>query len=498
MNTSPSSLFDPFLDALATLPELPRNIQYEDDYDEITRTINVSESDLQAPLYVSGSVLNVQFHRMNERVRPLLRTYLLTAIQSLSPNTVLARYHSFLRIAPCDLEELAMAKPMQARSIWNRMIPSYGPEELAALKVLLAFLCRINFVNWTPLHVDLVSHGLAGASRDVYATVRSGECFLSVHEEAHLIRWLDDLSSRASSLSLAELQEACLVTCSYQFGMRPKQLGMVRQQDLMVRVSPEDGSQTAHITFKMIKQRDESLSRLPLVRKVRREWAALFGALNNLKSGASPEAFLFGFTNRADISRTLTDVLGRIVPGARITAYDLRHTLAQRMVDAGASQEELAAAMGHSSLKTGLVYFQASANQAELVNKALGASEIYQAVIKIAERKFIDHDELASLRGDKQVGGVPHGIPISGIGGCSSGQSSCPYNPISACYGCPKFMPVRDMPLHEQVLKDFRSIVLFFKNGGHGDMNSPAYLQLQRTIAEVQAVIEELREVANA
>lgn len=81
MNTSPSSIFDPFLDALATLPELPKIIQYEDDYDEVTRTIKVSESDVQAPLHVSGSVVYVRFHRMNERVRPLLRTYLLTAIQ---------------------------------------------------------------------------------------------------------------------------------------------------------------------------------------------------------------------------------------------------------------------------------------------------------------------------------------------------------------------------------------------------------------------------------
>lgn len=498
MNTSPSSKFDPFLDALAKLPELPRIIQYEDDYDEITRTIKLSESDVQVPLYVSGSVLYVQFHRLNERVRPLLRKYLLTAIQSLSPNTVVARYNSFLRIAPCDLEELAMAKPMQARSIWHRMLACYGPEELAALKVLLSFLCRLNFVNWTPLHADLASHGLAGASRDFYAAVRSGECFLSIHEEAQLIRWLDDMSSRASSLSLAELQEACLVTCSYQFGMRPKQLGMVRRRDLRVRANPEDGSQTAHITFKMIKQRDEALSRLPLVRKVRREWAALFGALENLNAEASPEAFLFGFTNRIDISCALTEVLGRIAPGARITAYDLRHSMAQRLVDAGSSQEELAAAMGHSSLRTGLVYFQASVNQAELVNKALGASELYQTVLRIADRKFIDNEELASLRGDHQVGGVPHGIPISGIGGCSSGQTNCPYNPITACYGCPKFMPVRDMSLHEQVLKDFRSIVLFFKEGGHGDMNSPAYLQLQRTIAEVQAVIEELQEQSNA
>jgi len=161
-------------------------------------------------------------------------------------------------------------------------------------------------------------------------------------------------------------------------------------------------------------------------------------------------------------------------------------------VDSGASHEELAAAMGHSELRTGLVYFRASANQAELVNKALGISETYRTVARIATERFIDESELAKLRGDQQVGGVPHGIPISGIGGCESGQPSCPFNPVTACYGCPKFMPVRDLALHEQVLKDFRSIVLFYKDVGHGEVASPAYLQLQRTISEVQGVIREL------
>jgi hypothetical protein len=128
MNVSPSLIPDPFLAALSTLPELPRIIRYDDDYDEITRTIKTSEADIQAPLHVSGSVHYLQFHRLNERIRPLLRTYLLTAIQRLSPNTVLARYNSFLRIAPGDLEELAIATPMHARSIWSQIIASYGPD----------------------------------------------------------------------------------------------------------------------------------------------------------------------------------------------------------------------------------------------------------------------------------------------------------------------------------------------------------------------------------
>ena len=98
------------------------------------------------------------------------------------------------------------------------------------------------------------------------------------------------------------------------------------------------------------------------------------------------------------------------------TATDLRHTAAQRLVDAGATEEELAAFLG-TWLGTGLIYFGASASQAERVNRALGISTIYQRVAKIAHDRFISPEELADLKGDQQIAGVPHGIPIAGIGG---------------------------------------------------------------------------------
>lgn len=53
-------------------------------------------------------------------------------------------------------------------------------------------------------------------------------------------------------------------------------------------------------------------------------------------------------------------------------------------------------------------------------------------------------------------------------------------------------MPVHDKQLHEKVLADMREIVLFFDGSSRGDIQSPAYLQLQRTIAEIQTVIAEL------
>ena len=191
------------------------------------------------------------------------------------------------------------------------------------------------------------------------------------------------------------------------------------------------------------------------------------------------------------IGRRLVQVLSA-VSDLDLNAGTLRHAGAQRLVDAGASKEELAAFMGHSDVNTGQVYFTTSANQAELLNRALGASPTYIALAQLATRRSITPQELADLKGDQQVAGVPHGIPITGIGGCQSGQAACPYNPIMACYGCDRFLPVRDISVHHGVLRDFRAIVKSFHDASRGDTRSPTFVQLTRAVRDVQNTIAEL------
>ena len=195
----------------------------------------------------------------------------------------------------------------------------------------------------------------------------------------------------------------------------------------------------------------------------------------------------------SEVSKSVSKIIGR-----ETSASDLRHTSAQRMVDGGASQEELAEFMGHTNIATGLVYFQTSANQAERVNQALGISPIYQQVVKIAHDKFISFEELSELKGTHQIAAVPHGIPIAGIGACKSGQPACPFNPVTSCYGCRKFMPLQDVAVHQQVLKDMREVVGFFITEAKGDPISPTYLQLQNTILSVQQIITEIEGESDA
>ncbi|MCP1290407.1 site-specific integrase [Chromobacterium sp. S0633] len=285
-----------------------------------------------------------------------------------------------------------------------------------------------------------------------------------------------------------------MLMCAYQFGMIPLQIAWVKLRDIRIWEDSDILNPAVHLTFPMLKQKTASNSK-PLTRKVKHEWSILICELYSRRYayGTTGKSRLLAADSGEEAGRRISILLGQLIPGGA-TATDLRHTAAQHLVDAGASQEELAEFMGHSDITTGLVYFEASANQAERANKALGLSDIYSKVARIAHDKFISTDELAELKDDQQVASVPHGIPIAGIGGCSNGQLLCSSNPILACYGCHKFMPIDEIRIHEQVLSDFRGIVKFFHESSRGDKDSPAYLQLQRTISSVQAVIDELLE----
>ncbi|MFK3781791.1 site-specific integrase, partial [Agrobacterium sp. NPDC089420] len=94
---------------------------------------------------------------------------------------------------------------------------------------------------------------------------------------------------------------------------------------------------------------------------------------------------------------------------------------------------------------------------------------------------------------DQQIGGVPHGVPIAGIGGCGLGQSLCTKNPVMACYTCSRFMPLGEPEIHEEVLESLRPVVVEFASASRNNEQSPAYAQLKATMDAVRRVVEELK-----
>lgn len=486
---------------LESLPTLPRALRYYDDFDEKFRVISEFQVAHVIELHVNGVKLRLHLHRFPGPYAALQR-HLLVFLLGIDLH-ISTCFHTLAAAAHLDMHEIdkiVAAGPTQIAASWMTLRARQLPiQAYRFVKALLRLLCAHRQHGWSKSYLAYISAALPGPASDKYAGVRSGDVFLTTDEEAIIVRYLDDAADLAGRLGWAgvshdQLCGAAMVLCCYQFAMRPIQVAQLTLRDVRTwRVLPA-GELSVHLTFLMAKQRGR-LRHRPMVRRVKQEWAVLFTALlaHAASQGREASDRLFNVTSSQEASYRIARCIGHLI-GDTACAMDLRHTAAQRLVDAGASHEELAEFLGHSAVQTGLVYFTTSASHAERVNSALGASPVYQRLAKIAHDRFISPEELVQLKGDRQIAGVPHGIPIAGIGGCTSGQPVCPYSPVMSCYGCRKFMPVQDKAMHEHVMASMREVVLFFEKSSRGDTQSPTYLQLRRTIAEVQAVLDELED----
>lgn len=480
---------------VAQLPPLPPVIRYYDDFDDKQRSIRDPATTTYFSIHIDGRVVKVGFDHLPEQLALLIKHVFLYLLgEGLAPSSASKYASGSKAIGEAEIVRLLGVAPTGIGSFWASFFARDLPAEAyACAKSILRLLCKYRLNQWADSYHGVIS-ALPLPFNDKYAVVRSGEAFLSVDDEAAVVRFLDEATIQAegSALALTDAQDAAMLLCAYQFGMRPVQIAMLTFRDVKVRRESVDMLASVYLTFRMAKQRSSSAGK-PLLRRVKREWTPLFVEIERRfqVDGDDAGARVFGATSANEASRRISSLLRDLLElGA--TAVNLRHTAAQRLVDAGASHEELAEFLGHSDTTTALVYYETSANQAERVNKALGISEIYQRVARIAHDHFIGPEELAELKESQQIGGAPHGVPIAGIGGCTSGQTACPYNPILSCYGCRKFMPIHDVKMHSKVLSDFRGVARFFHDSSRGDAASPAYLQLERTIAEVQAVVAEL------
>lgn len=477
------------------VPQMPAVIRYYDDFSDTYAQINDPGSTDQWSIAYDGKQVTLDFRSFDPVIRPFIKCWCANQLAIRAPRTTEYYLYGLKQLSLAHIMAVLTTTPREARSAWT--IISADPLKyyaLEALKSVFPFMCRFYIGPWSPEWLDYVSL-LPLPKVDKYAGVRTGDVFLSFEEEAAIIRHIDDvcqeIASQRSATADDLLERTAILLCSYQFGFRPKQIAMLVMRNIRIWNDGIDEYPAVHLTFSMIKQRT-SKRVFPMLRRIKREWSPVFVELfeRAKQRGMAGSDHVF-YRTPAQVSDVIADQTESL--GNRRIATDLRHTAALRLVDAGASEEELAAFMGHTDLNTGLVYFHSSRSQAERINQALGVSSTYQNVLKIAHSRFITLEELAELKGDQQVGGVPHGIPIAGIGGCSSGQPSCPFNPIMSCYGCSRFMPVAIAAIHKEVLEDLRGVMKFFYTSSHAERGSPA-LQLERTISNVQAVLSELGE----
>jgi integrase len=485
--------------AVSSLPSLPRRIAYFDEFEEAQRSVaHIEQSDI-INVHYNGNEIAVDFRKFPAPIALLLKHSFVRLLSRGSSQGTAAAYVNYVSyLAPGDAEDLVLASPQTIVPLWSRLLArDYNRLVYVALKALLQVMCDYGISGWAPSYSEFASKSLAVPPSNKYAGLRSGKAFLTTDQEATIVALIDDSAKSVlkdpNAWQYCALADMAMVVCAFQFGLRPVQIARLKVRDVKHRTLSDGTTSAVHLSFPMVKQRSGA-NTPPLVRRVKPEWNVFFAELyaRSMIEQRSFDARIFAVDSNREASQRIAAVLREALDNNDVGATHLRHSAAQRMVDAGANHEELAAFLGHSDISTSLVYFQTSETQAERINRALGLSPTYARVASIAENRLISAEELAALKSDQQIAGVPHGIPIAGIGGCSSGQPACPYNPVLSCYTCRRFMPLKDPKIHKEVLGGLRDTVNLFREASHAEAASPAYLQLQRTIDGVQDVLAKI------
>ncbi len=484
---------------VATLPPLPPVVRYYDDFENEMRSIRLDANDYTISIKIDGQLALIDLNQIGP-AKQVVRHVVLDWFAQLDPHTVkIYLYNVMSYVADAGSKSvlsLIAASPYDARAHWNTFVlPKATSAQSFSLRALLHSLCRLNIGQWTPAASSVV-RSLKSPKVDTYRVVRAGDCFLPLDQQAMIVNHIDSACSRLAFAPLSlldeELLDVCILIMSFQYAFRPGQIARVEAADVRLF-----STGAVHVAVSIIKQKDNS-KRIRITRKIKREWGPLFNELVKRREMGMvpmdadvPPRLLFGLTPQG-VSRRIMELTEELT-GEPWSATDLRHTAAQRLADGGISHVGLTEFMGHTSDRIANVYFDKSPAQAQRINEALAISPIYSNLAKVAKTKTIDKAMLLGLPPDQQIGAVPHGVPIAGIGGCALGQSLCVKNPVLACYTCSRFMPLGEPEIHEEVLESLRPVVVEFASASRNNQQSPAYSQLRGTLDAVRRVVEELR-----
>ena len=480
------------------LPALPRAVKYWDDFEEKDRILRFDATSKEIILHDDGKTFKYDLAPLSEfqsGVVVLITAHLLQSGDPSSAKIWLNQIFVLMgRATPKILSFLADHTPQTIQGVWSTvLLPEFThANEANCLKKVLHCFCRESVGRWAPPYHSMVSN-LPSPRQDPFAIVRSGECFIPVADQKAIYSFIDETAKSLSSNDSADLRsliDATAIIFADQHAFRCGTIARIKVADVRVHKGG-----VVHITAAVIKKQRNS-QRIHITRKVRQEWAQIVRALLELRdkddTATDPNRKLLGLTPD-EVTRCIANRTESLT-GTRWTATDFRHTSAQRQVDMGASADELADFMQHNSILVGNVYFDQSPNQAKLVNDALAISPIYSVLPEIHRTRTIDKRALMGIPEERQIGGMPHGSPIAGIGACDSSQSLCQKNPVLSCYGCRKFLAVSDVKIHQRVVDTLRKVVMDFFKAGLGDERSPAYLQLKRTISMAQAFVDQFKE----
>lgn len=305
--------------------------------------------------------------------------------------------------------------------------------------------------------------------------------------------------AKAEPIDDDTLKNSSILGLVYTTGMRPVQLSKLAVADIKIDTYSNKGEPMRYsIVVPYTKQGRYNHARASI--KLPEEIAVIiFAYIKQLGLTADEKLFELGkntvqYCNNA-INKQLFDFSpkeyqeqvknGELIE-VKYTSYQFRHHIAYSMAMNGASAEDIAYILGHSSMVTARHYIYSSPNLAQVRAMALGRNPLYQQMISMLSTGNIVTKE--QNLGENVIGVVDMTIH-SDIGQCAY-KDGCFLAPVRSCYGCAYFHPYLDGK-HEQVLESVNNEIqaLIKISDAMYQSHNPLIGIHESTVFEIKSVI---------
>ncbi|WP_052198339.1 site-specific integrase [Pectobacterium fontis] len=370
----------------------------------------------------------------------------------------------------------------------------------------LKILCAETFPSFTLEDYDDLEF-IPRPHSDRWSIYQEIDNVLDPLEKNMIINGLFEMASllrHGKNFSQSDVRNAAILGLVYVTGARPVQLARLAVKDFRIDTRNQKSGLVRYSVFlPYAKQRRVTTERLflaipPEVGELVMHYTGRF----ELK----PEDKLFDFSfsapryvsqaiNLALLSFSPPDYQAAVARGEAaepiITPTDLRHNVGHSLAMQGASAEEIAHILGHSSLVAAKHYILATPALALIRAKALGINPVWQNMVAMMlTGKLTSAQDWQGYRVTGVVGDQLH----YDIGGCSRTDGKCPFCEVRCCYGCLYYRPFTDgdhQAVLDSVIKETDELITI--SDSVGNARNPLISIHETTQFEIQSVIARCR-----
>ena len=334
-----------------------------------------------------------------------------------------------------------------------------------AVKSVIRSLFRIGFPGFEINNYQKLNFLRTPAQVNNFLKYEDIENAMPSHLKHLIVKRLAEFSTKEGLESLSNNELKCLVILGlcYSTGMRSSQFSMLQGASVsMVSYHKKSGLARYEILMPIAKQQKITcdLYRIAIPYEVG-QLVDEYKTRNSI--GEDDQLFVSITSNLSpELNRLLNEALkfiqsdkfkadlvkNKVFPPV-ITLSDFRHNIGHSMAMRGASAEEIAHILGHTSIVAAKHYISATPELALLKHKALGSNPIWQNMIGLMMTGYCVEENKWS---GKIVSGVLGSKLVLKVGGCERKQEECHLSKVRSCYGCFYFRPFTDLHKHKEVL----------------------------------------------